>query len=81
MPALAPVSWRFRINTATLFNAAVFIDMKGAHGMADRTQTNDRFPGRGNYRQRAFWRLEMKYSDPAAAEGQITRQRAEAPDV
>ncbi len=62
LPALAPVSWRFRDHAATLFNATG--DMKALTGMADRTTNRWRFPGAETIASDAFWRLEDEYSDP-----------------
>ncbi|EBV5848109.1 Glu/Leu/Phe/Val dehydrogenase, partial [Salmonella enterica subsp. enterica serovar Livingstone] len=64
-------------HTATLFNATG-IDMKALTAWQTEHKQIAGFPGAETIASDAFWRLEMDILIPAALEGQITRQRAEA---
>lgn len=64
-------------HTATLFNATG-IDMKALTAWQIEHKQIAGFPGAETIASDAFWRLEMDILIPAALEGQITRQRAEA---
>ncbi|EDP9578827.1 Glu/Leu/Phe/Val dehydrogenase, partial [Salmonella enterica subsp. enterica] len=60
-----------------LFNATG-IDMKALTAWQTEHKQIAGFPGAETIASDAFWRLEMDILIPAALEGQITRQRAEA---
>ncbi|EAP9632693.1 cytochrome bd-II oxidase subunit 1 [Salmonella enterica] len=69
--------WAIQDHTATLFNATG-IDMKALTAWQTEHKQIAGFPGAETIASDAFWRLEMDILIPAALEGQITRQRAEA---